>query len=255
MNAPAKVKKAEEDNLRIWNKVSKTDPKHTKRVNQRGGFTAIDAQYQIMMATETFGPIGEGWGYEVGSYELVGGLIVVPVTLWHSGDRTKTFGPILGCAEMLGQRPDRDAPKKAMTDAITKGLSQLGFNADVFLGLFDDNKYVEQVGREFADANEGKTSDCAPKEKDGDLSPSALKASLKLMVHHVNGAGDLDELIAILETEDTKEVIEQCKRRAPAWWETGEGMPAEFTPLKDLIENRRKELEAADSAASMIRAG
>jgi hypothetical protein len=37
-----------------------------------------------------------------------------------------------------------------MTDALTKGLSQLGFNADVFLGLYDDNKYVEAVRREFA---------------------------------------------------------------------------------------------------------
>jgi hypothetical protein len=25
---------------------------------------------------------------------------------------------------------------------LTKGLSKLGFNADVFMGRFDDNKYV-----------------------------------------------------------------------------------------------------------------
>ena len=42
--------------------------------------------------------------------------------------------------------------KKATTDALTKLLSRLGFNADVFLGLYDDNKYVEQVASEFAAA-------------------------------------------------------------------------------------------------------
>ena len=56
----------ENANLAIWNAVCRTDPKHTKRVNQRGGFTAIDAQYQIMEATRQFGPIGQGWGYIAG---------------------------------------------------------------------------------------------------------------------------------------------------------------------------------------------
>jgi hypothetical protein len=129
--------------MELWDAVSKTDPAHTKRVNQRGGFTAIDAQYQIKRATEQFGPVGIGWGYKVERMERLDQFVVVYVTMWH-GARENTFGPVLGCAEMFGNRPDSDAPKKATTDAITKGLSQLGFNADVFLGLFDDNKYVQQ---------------------------------------------------------------------------------------------------------------
>jgi hypothetical protein len=135
------------DNMRIWNAVQKTDPAHTKRVNQRGGFTAIDAHYQIMSATSQFGPLGEGWGYDTGAPIFEGGAIIIPVTLWH-GERSNTFGPIYGCAEMTGKRLDTDAPKKATTDAITKGLSQLGFNADVFLGRFDDNKYVAELKAE-----------------------------------------------------------------------------------------------------------
>ena len=35
--------------------------------------------------------------------------------------------------------------KKVATDALTKGLSKLGFNADVFMGMFDDNKYVNKL--------------------------------------------------------------------------------------------------------------
>jgi hypothetical protein len=135
--------------MAIWDAVSRTNPANTKRVNQRGGFTAINAQSQIMEATRQFGPVGVGWGYECGEITRMDNMVIVPVTLWH-GARENSFGPVFGCAEMFGQRVDHDAPKKAMTDALTKGLSQLGFNADVFLGLYDDNKYVEAVRREFA---------------------------------------------------------------------------------------------------------
>lgn len=134
------------NNMNIWDAVSTTDPDRTKRVNQRGGFTAIDASYQIEMATRQFGPIGIGWGY-CAKYDVIGELVFAYVTMWH-GDRENTFGPIAGCAQLTGNRTDHDAPKKAMTDGITKGLSQLGFNADVFAGKFDDNKYIEDLRKE-----------------------------------------------------------------------------------------------------------
>lgn len=143
------------DNLRIWSQVDRTNPDHTKKVNQRGGFTAISAAYQIMRATEVFGPIGEGWGYDAGAPIFQEGLVFVPVTLWQ-GDRSKVFGPMFGGSEWKnGSRPDSDALKKATTDALTKLLSQLGFNADVFLGKFDDNKYVAEVREEFREVPTG----------------------------------------------------------------------------------------------------
>ena len=43
---------------------------------------------------------------------------------------------------------DDEAPKKAMTDALTKALSHLGTSADVFLGLHDNSKYVENLKKE-----------------------------------------------------------------------------------------------------------
>lgn len=139
------------DNMKLWKAVEKTNPAYTKKVNQRGGFTSISANYQIMEATEQFGPIGIGWGYMSGDPIICDTLVMVPVTLWH-GSRENTFGPMIGCDEWKDKdgRVDSDAPKKATTDAITKMLSQLGFNADVFLGRFDDVKYVAQMEREFA---------------------------------------------------------------------------------------------------------
>ena len=140
-------------NMRIWDAVSKTNPNHTKQVNQRGGFTAINANSQVMAATKQFGPVGEGWGYTAGAPLFTpADQIIVPVTLWH-GKRENVFGPEYGCAEYItakGQR-DSDAPKKATTDALTKLLSRLGFNADVFLGLYDDQKYVASLAQEFAE--------------------------------------------------------------------------------------------------------
>ncbi len=146
------------NNMRIWDAVSVTDPSVTKRVNQRGGFTAIAAHSQIMAATRQFGPIGEGWGYIAGEPLFVEGVVTVPVTIWH-GDRKNTYGPLYGGAEWKSDkgRIDTDAIKKAETDALTKGLSQLGFNADVFLGKFDDNKYIEEVKEQFDAEREEET--------------------------------------------------------------------------------------------------
>lgn len=44
---------------------------------------------------------------------------------------------------------DDDFMKKMETDVTTKALSKLGFNADVFMGLYDDNRYVNQMKEEF----------------------------------------------------------------------------------------------------------
>lgn len=156
------------EKMEVWDAVSRTNPDHTKHVNQRGGFTAIDAHYQIMNATAQFGPIGVGWGYTSGEPIFQGEVVIVPVTLWH-GDRSNSFGPVYGCAKMFSGKLDADAPKKAGTDALTKLLSQLGFNADVFLGKFDDNKYVSELKEEFKEK---------PPEKTDDQKRDAIKSAI-----------------------------------------------------------------------------
>jgi hypothetical protein len=143
-----------DNNMALWDKVQKTDPSHTKKVNQRGGFTAIDAHYQVMEATRVFGPLGIGWGYSVEHKTVSAGdtvLAVADVTMWHSSNKESLFGPVRGMAKLLSATGivDTDAGKKAATDALTKSLSQLGFNADVFLGMFDDPEYVKQLDAEF----------------------------------------------------------------------------------------------------------
>ena len=145
-------------NMALWDAVSETDPGHTKSVSQRGGFTAIDAQYQIMRATQQWGPVGGDWAYTV-DHEVLwseGGvaLAVADVTVSYmleGFDIPRSFGPIRGINVLIDAkgRVDDDAPKKALTDALTKALSHLGFSADVFLGLYDDNKYVEGLNAKY----------------------------------------------------------------------------------------------------------
>jgi len=149
---------AKKENMKLWKSVETTDPNFTKKVNQRGGFTAIGAQYQLRTATETFGPFGLGWGVKdetIEKWEDVG-LAVYTATMWYVPTEFKKGIPVVqhkasefpihsSIKYHSNGRVDDDFMKKVATDALTKGLSKLGFNADVFMGMFDDNKYVNKL--------------------------------------------------------------------------------------------------------------
>ena len=140
-------------NLELWDSVDTTDPKYTKTVNQRGGFTAIGAQYQLKRATEHFGPMGIGFGVREESYHKYEdvGLVLYNATFWYKFRGEEGTFPVQSSIKYnYNNRVDDDFAKKLATDALTKGLSKLGFNADVFMGMFDDNKYVNQLKKDFS---------------------------------------------------------------------------------------------------------
>lgn len=146
--------KKKNTNMVLWESVCETDPKYTKKVNQRGGFTAIGAQSQVMKATEMFGAFGYGWGVREERIERWEncGLVVYQATLWFLQDGKAEEGiiPLHSSIKYSSNgRIDDDFFKKVATDALTKGLSKLGFNADVFMGMFDDNKYVNQISDKY----------------------------------------------------------------------------------------------------------
>lgn len=140
-----------EKNMDLWNKVCTTDPEYTKKVTLGRAFTAIDPMYQVMRATEELGKAGEGWGFAVEKVKfLPTDQVAIKVRLWH-GNRDsyiEQWGQNGLYIDNKKEKPDADCMKKATTDGITKCLSYLGFNADVFLGKFDDNKYVESLIKE-----------------------------------------------------------------------------------------------------------
>jgi len=136
------------DNLKLWNDVCETNPDHTKEITLGRKITAIDPYRQIEAATSQFGPVGVGWGWSVSQVTfLPTDEVGVLIDMWH-GDSGKTFchwGQASLYIDNAKQKRDKDCMKKATTDGITKCLSMLGFNADVFLGKFDDNKYVQEL--------------------------------------------------------------------------------------------------------------
>ena len=78
-------------------------------------------------------------------------MVLYTSTLWYVFNSKTGELPIHSSIKYGANGRYDDDFAKVATDALTKGLSKLGFNADVFMGLFDDNKYVNQVTEQFAD--------------------------------------------------------------------------------------------------------
>ena len=163
------------DNLKLWDSVEKTNPKYTKKAKVGGNqITAISPQYQIMNATEKFGAYGSTWGFRniKFDYSITNTPVTLKVTDWNTKE-VEAIDSILGLVGFKAtfffpngefeitnsikiftdnkhSKIDDNFAKKLETDALTKALSKLGFNADIFLGKFDDVRYLEEVKKEFA---------------------------------------------------------------------------------------------------------
>lgn len=177
------------DNLELWNKVSTTNPNHTKKVNQRGGFTAISAMYQIKQATEQFGPYGQNWGIKGCNYEYIRDSKnnIIELTL-------EAFfyypGGIFEISSDIRYNTGQDCRKKILTDVTTKALSKIGFNADVFLGMYDDNKYINQVKEMYKPVVKASVSGAGlptPKSKKNAMSAKAFKAICDRLARNESG--------------------------------------------------------------------
>lgn len=185
-------------NMKFWNKVCKTNPAETKTVDYPFKHTSISAQFQIKHATEQWGIMGGKWGVKDEKFMPIFyatdevGLLLYTATLFHP------FGQIPIHADINfymktknGIKVDNDISKKVATDALTKGLSKLGFNSDVFEGLFDDNKYVQRMKYEFS------------------------KQENKSIADNINNCTSLIELRAVFESlsVDEKKAYEDLKNK------------------------------------------
>ena len=151
-------------NLALWESVQTTDKKFTKEAQLDGrSVTSINGTYMAKRATEEFGPIGKGWGFDILVDRLDQGAPIlgkdgaviahelmhtIQLKLWYvrAGKRNSVthYGhtPFVRKSQ-YGPYTDFDAPKKSLTDAMKKCLSLIGFSADVHLGMFDDQTYLE----------------------------------------------------------------------------------------------------------------
>lgn len=167
------------DNLELWHKVEKTNPKYTKNAKVGGNaITAIAPQYQIMNVTEQFGSYGSTWGFRdiqldyslvsvpfrrektegvypnkkvVGMEDAYMGLVVFKAIFFYPDGEFPIINSISLFTNNDMTKIDDNFAKKIETDALTKAISKLGFNADIFMGKFDDQRYVEEMKKEFAE--------------------------------------------------------------------------------------------------------
>ena len=146
-----------DDNLELWNRVEKTDPKHTKKAKIGGmSITAVAPQYQILNATREFGVYGQTWGFKNIDFDfsLVDKfkLVVFKATFFSpNGGECQIVNSSKIYMDRAETMVDSDFAKKMETDALTKVLSKMGFNADIFMGRFDDVKYVNEMKAEFTE--------------------------------------------------------------------------------------------------------
>jgi hypothetical protein len=173
------------ENTHLWDTLGKTDPKHTKKFKRAGGFegTAIKPMFSYRRLTEEFGPCGKGWGVDEPQFQVVPGhnsevLVFCTVSGWYMLDdkRCAVYG--VGGDKVVTHikanekysRPERwenddEAFKKAFTDALTNAFKLVGVGADVHMGMFDDNKYVNSMEQEFAEAAKPKSASAAEQKR------------------------------------------------------------------------------------------
>lgn len=150
-------------NLKLWEAVEETEVKYTKPANKGAHyFTSITPMSQFKKATEQFGIQGIGWGLVVGSEvfteQLIGTttLLNLDAVLFFIYEGARGEISVHATEKISYQtqgakgylKIDDEVRKKVVTNAKTKGLSELGFNADIFMGQFDDPNYVDYIAFE-----------------------------------------------------------------------------------------------------------
>ena len=237
------------DKKALWDKLSKTDPAHTKGFSRAGGFkgTAIKPQWVVMRLTEEFGPCGLGWGINRPEFQVVpvGAEVMVycTVSCWHGtldnilwgvgGDKVST-------SRQSGTFNDDEAFKKAFTDAIMNAFKFLGVAADVHMGLFDDSKYVQEVKADFAERLKG-NGGVNPEGEDwygcnGEAGMSAAKAKAEGLGETFDGWLSAVDIIPTMEVwktwcRDHDDVI----KTLPRGWRV---------QIREAVDARKKELGA-----------
>lgn len=216
------------DNLKIWDQVCRVPKEHLKGFKRAGGFTgtAIKPMWSIHRMTEIFGPCGDGWGIDEPLFKIVEAgdeiMVYCTVGVWYSTGTTtsKVFGvggDKVRSVTSSGPRTDDEAFKKAFTDAVTNALKHLGVGADVHMGLWDGNKYIDEKVAEPEAPQQAKAYDRNPIVRDTFM---ALQTGLR----KVSDLGTLDDLAEYWASN------QNAIKALPADWK------AELTEMKDEIK-------------------
>lgn len=238
-------------NLELWHKVEKTDPEHTKPITGKAyKGNSPKPHYIVLKATETFGPCGIGWGFEIVEEKLLDGALLAPgfyerihmarIRVWYKWNGERGSVEHVGQTVFSGKRSngnpftDEDAPKKSVTDGLVKALSMVGFAGDIFLGRYDDSKYVSELRQEIAEekrdaapSRSGSVRQTEAAEQTGGGASSSVKPSS--VASPVEVQTDAFNLPPVEEDESKTTYIATCREiikgnkktfaELLAWWQ------------------------------------
>lgn len=259
-----------EANRSIWDELCFTPQEHIKDFNNgtyRG--KSIAPMFVFKRLTETFGPNGQGWGWEILDKQQItapNGDINIYVTIqgWYkvNVEVYKTSPQIAG--EKLAYTTskgrfvfDDEAFKKAITDGATKCFTYLGSSADVHLGMHDDVKMARQINAYTTASEESlklarqrkREADIASLVEQGDLSQEVAE----MLTNAKEPEGEALEQVKALERADAeKSAKARAKAKAvEAQADTTVKAPVDFEKLVRNVGNDIARLnKAKDYAAS-----
>lgn len=141
-------------NLQLWNQVCGTDPRYTKKANDgRHDFTTIAPQYQLREATKLWGEYGYEWGMKNFKFTVLpvndSQVLMLEAIFFYPRIDERVEFEVAGDIKL---KAGDNCVKKLITSVRSKALSTLGFNADVFMGEFDDPGYVKDQEIKFGNS-------------------------------------------------------------------------------------------------------
>lgn len=193
------------DNLALWNTVERTPQEHTKAITGKSySGTSPKPHYLVRKATETFGPCGIGWGFDIVNERIEEGspgekMHIALVRVWYKWNGERGEVQHVGGTPFSGVRSsgktfiDEDAPKKSVTDALVKALSMIGFAGDIFMGRYDDSKYIAELKEEARAAKEAPRQS-APAPKTDPIDPAESEQTREVLIHAMGLAEGLADL-------------------------------------------------------------
>ena len=129
------------ENMTLWDKMTPVEDQYKTTTYTYNGkaLTSVKAYEAMRRMTQIFGPMGYGWGANVLENLKQGVTFQMRINLWYKPHFVNSSIPISEVAyvEAWGgteyNDADWDMAKKAMTNAISKAISFLGFASGIYL--------------------------------------------------------------------------------------------------------------------------
>ena len=139
-----------------WDRLARPPKEALKQIRggRLSGMTDVNPQWRYKAMHDVFGPVGEGWKYQIENIWTEPGLdgqvfMFARVMVWvKSNGGWSDPIPGIGGSMLLekdknGIHHNDESPKMAVTDALSVALKMLGVAADIYAGRWDGTKYKD----------------------------------------------------------------------------------------------------------------